>query len=180
MNRINVCELICDSKRQAHKGYKSLSSTAVCHRWRRWLCFIPDDDHNELSLSFTGLFSRRCACWRDRQQLDTSDSQPLSGPFHPRPVTTELKKLQPQKRSGAHCFSIMVTGHHITTRAPIRILIQGLSRPARRLNNRRMESWVQHGSEFINCHNERLRSRDCPTQWTHRVKLNLAHLCFIF
>lgn len=118
MNRVNVCELTCDSCRQVRKAYKSLFSTTACYRWRRWLCLIPDDDHNELSLSFTRLFT---GCQRDWQQFDTSDRRPLSGTFPAHPASTELKTLLIQKRSRVHCFSITVAGNHITTRAPVRI-----------------------------------------------------------
>ena len=95
--------------RQVQKAYKSLFSTAACHRWPRWLRSIPDDDHNEPSLSFTRPLSRRLARWRDWQQLDTSDGRPLSGPFpstSPPFFTFFSTEPGPQKRSAVRCFPI--------------------------------------------------------------------------
>ncbi len=156
MNRANVCELICGSNRQVHKAYKSLFSTAACHRWQRWLRFIPDDDHNETSLSFMGAFlttscamKRLTAAWQTRQPT-AFGSIPSTSRFRAR----EAAATKEERRTLFLHYRCRRSHHN---KGSYKNLIQRLSRLARRLNNRRAEGWVQHGSEFINCHNERLR-----------------------
>lgn len=51
--RINVCANWYAGVHGAF--FRSLVSTLVSHRWRRWLRFIPDDDHNEPAFTFRGL-----------------------------------------------------------------------------------------------------------------------------
>lgn len=164
-----------DSTDRSRRPTRSLFSTAACHRWPRWLRSIPDDDHNEPSLSFTRLLARRLARWRDWQQPDTSDGRPLSGPF---PSTSPFffpPEPEPQKRSGAHCFPIRGCRRSCRNKALLYEFASAtISTQLDDFNNRRAE----HGSEFTNRHKE--EQRFVPRHARAGLKLNLTHLCFTF
>lgn len=90
VNRINVCELVCDSNRWVHDAKGGGDDCAL---FQMMTTMSP-------VLLFMRLFLRRRACRRDWQQLHMSDSRPLSGPFPP----ASRGGVRPQKRSGA-CWS---------------------------------------------------------------------------
>ncbi len=136
--------------RQVHKAYESLFSTAACYRWRRWLRVIPDDDHNEPSLSFTRLS-------QDVVDSDSGLKRQRDIRFGSVPSMSRFNRAweaaaAKEERGALFLHHGRRRPHH--KKGSCKNLIQKLCGLARRLNNMRAERWVQHESEFMICHKE--------------------------
>lgn len=116
MNRVNVCELICDSSRQVHKAYRSLSPPQLDTGGRDDCALFQMMTIMSLVWVSRGAFSRDVDV-HAKETDSGSDRRPLSGC-----LGVSVRTGAAQKRSAERCFSVtVVAGDHITTRAPVRL-----------------------------------------------------------